>query len=278
VPSFQYQARTAQGKLITGSLDASSELAVDDTLRARGLFATRIRAQNDPASKIAALRSAHPRLTPRDLTLFTMHLASVLRSGLPLSTGLRNAAEEGTNQRLRVAALALLERIEGGKLISEAMADFPDAFPEYYVNLIKAGETVGHVDDVLFDLVGSLEWQQNLKADVRQAATYPILLICMLFAVALGIAIFVMPRLVTALSRSGMELPQSAIVVVAFGEFIRTYWVQVIFGIAALFAAVRLAVDTPRGRYVTMPSSSGCRSWAASSGRSRSAGSRTTFA
>ncbi len=250
MPNFLYQARTARGERIAGTLDAATELAVDDALRARGLYATRIRPQHAPSSQAGVVRSvANPRLTPRELTLFTMHLATVLRSGLPLSTGLRNAAEEGTTPRLREAALALLERIEAGKLISEAMAELPDAFPEYYVNLIKAGETVGHVDDVLFDLVGSLEWQQNLKSDVRQAATYPILLITMLFAVGIGIAIFVMPRLVTALSRTGMELPQSALLVVGFGQFVQTYWLQVILGTAAVFAAVRLAVDTPPGRY-----------------------------
>lgn len=252
MPLFIYQARTARGELVAGTLDAASEIAVDDALRARGLFATRIRSEKDKHVKVAKPRPvARPRLRPRELTLFTMHLATVLRSGLPLSAGLRNVGEEGTSKRMQAVAHVLLDRIEAGKMLSEAMADIPDGFPEYYVNLIKAGETVGHVDDVMFDLVTSLEWEQNLKSDIRQAATYPILLLTMLFALALGIAIFVMPRLVTALGRSGMTLPQSAIVVISFGDFVRNNWLQVILGIAAVIAAVRLAADTPRGRYWT---------------------------
>jgi type II secretory pathway component PulF len=254
---FLYQARTDRGELVTGSLDAESENAVDDALRARGLYVTKIRTEKPKAAKAAKSDtsdvrpkpSGPARLKPRDLTLFTMHLATVLRSGLPLSGGLRNAAEEAVNKRIQVVAQLLLEKIEEGKMLSEAMSALPDAFPEYYINLIRAGETVGHVDEVLFDLVNSLEWQQNLKAEIKQAAMYPIMLLVMLFAVAIGIAIFVMPRLVQSLSRTGLELPQSAIIVVAFGEFVRANWMVVIVAIASVITGIRLALDTPKGQW-----------------------------
>jgi type II secretory pathway component PulF len=256
---FLYQARTDRGELVTGSLDADSELAVDDALRARGLYVTKIRTEKPKGKKAAAVKTetgeAPPkptgpaRLKPRDLTLFTMHLATVLRSGLPLSGGLRNASEEAVNKRIQIVAQALLEKIEEGKMLSEAMAVLPDAFPEYYVNLIRAGETVGHVDEVLFDLVNSLEWQQNLKTEIRQAATYPIMLLVMLLAVGIGIAIFVMPRLVQSLSRTGLEMPQSALLVVGFGEFVKNNWMVVILGIASVITAARLALDTPKGQW-----------------------------
>jgi type II secretory pathway component PulF len=251
---FLYQARTDRGELVTGSLDAESEHAVDDALRARGLYVTKIRTEKLKATKAEKAQGApkatgKPRLKPRDLTLFTMHLATVLRSGLPLSGGLRNASEEAANTRIQVVAGVLLDKIEEGKMLSEAMATLPEAFPEYYVNLIRAGETVGHVDEVLFDLVNSLEWQQNLKSDIRQAATYPILLLTMLLAVGIGIAIFVMPQLVESLNRTGMQMPQSALFVVAFGEFVKTNWMVVILGIASVITAVRLAADTPRGKW-----------------------------
>ena len=251
---FLYQARTDRGELVTGSLDADSENAVDDALRARGLYVTKIRTEKVKAVRAekaaeAPRRVKSPTLKPRDLTLFTMHMATVLRSGLPLSGGLRNASEEAVNDRIKVVSQVLLEKIEEGKMLSEAMATLPDAFPEYFVNLIKAGETVGHVDEVLFDLVNSLEWQQNLKSDIKQAATYPIMMVAMLFAVGLGIAIFVMPRLVTALGRTGMALPQSALMVVAFGEFVQRNWLVMIFGIATVIYGIRTAADTPKGQW-----------------------------
>lgn len=260
MPLFVYQARTERGELVNGTLDAATELAVDDALREKGLFATRIRAEavkqakaarGDKTARAEAKPSiaARPRLKPRELTLFTMHVATVLRSGLPLSMGLKTSAQEAVSKRIQVVAEVLLTRIEAGQLLSEAMSDMPDAFPDYYVNLIRAGETVGHVDEVMLDLVNSLEWQQNLKAEIRQAATYPIILLTMLFAVAIGISIFVMPRLVQSLSRTGLQMPRSAQIVVAFGEFVRTNWLQVIFGVAGTITAVRLAFDTPRGRW-----------------------------
>ena len=259
---FTYRARTPRGDLITGRLEAVSEFAVDEALRARGLMATRIRPERRrvraqaketaaaPKAPTAGLLVSRPRLKPRDLTLFTMHLATVLRSGLSLSVGLRNSAEDASNKRVQVVAARLLEGVEAGKLLSEAMSDFPEAFPEYYVNLVKAGETVGHVDEVLMDLVTSLEWQMNLKSDIRQAATYPMLLLTLLFALLLGIAIFVMPRLVASLSRAGLTMPESARLVVGFGEFVRAYWLQIVTTLVSVGVAIRLALDTPRGYYV----------------------------
>jgi type II secretory pathway component PulF len=260
VAQFLYHARTTRGELVTGTLDAETESEVDDALRARGLFATRIREEKSKPTAAAkasrALLAVRPRLKPRDLTLFTMHLATVLRSGLSLSVGLRNVADEGTNKRMQVVAHLLLERIEGGALLSEGMASLPDAFPEYYVNLIRAGETVGHVDEVLFDLVASLEWQQNLKSDIRQASTYPLLLLTMLFGLTLSISIFVMPRLVAALSRTGMQMPRSALIVVGFGQFVLDNGLAVVLAGVMIVSAIRLGLDTPRGLwwkdYVTL--------------------------
>ena len=255
MPVFAYQARTPRGERITGRLESPSELAVDDALRQRGLVATLIRleapapraaAKGTPARRPAVVR---PRLKQRDLALFSMHLGTVLKSGLPLSMGLQNSAEEGTNPRIQAVARTLLERVEQGQMLSEAMAALPEAFPDYYVSLIKAGETVGHVDEVLFELVASIEWQMSLKSDIRQASMYPVLLLSMLGVLTLGIAIFVMPRLVTALTRTGMTLPQSAILVVAFGEFVTRYWLPLLCGTASAVFGAKLALDTPRGRF-----------------------------
>ena len=260
MPVYAYQARTARGERITGSLEAETEHAVDDTLRAKGLVATHITLKQVPAQKKAAASAATPaapkprrsgrvRLKPQDLALFSMHLATVLKSGLPLSLGLRNSIEEGLNARIQAAAEHVLRGVEEGKMMSEAMAELPHAFPEYYVNLIKAGETVGHVDEVLMELVTSIEWQIQIKSDIRQASTYPILLLSLLFALALGIAIFVMPRMVASLVKTGMKMPRSAMLVVGFGQFMTNHWLQLIMGGVAAVIAGRLALDTPRGRW-----------------------------
>jgi len=260
VAIYMYQARTARGDRITGSLDAETEHAVDDALRAKGLIATHIKAgmtaeKKKPAESTPAPAAAKRvpkgriRMKPRDLALFSMHLATVLKSGLPLSLGLRNSIEEGLNARIQAAAEHLLHGVEEGKMMSEAMAELPNAFPEYYVNLIKAGETVGHVDEVLMDLVTSIEWQIQIKSDIRQASTYPIILLSLLFAVGLGIAVFVMPRMVAALSKTGMKMPQSAMLVVGFGQFVTGYWAQILAGMLAVGIAAKLALDTPRGRW-----------------------------
>lgn len=244
--SFAYQARTTRGDRVTGNLDAATEAAVEETLRDRGLFPTIIR----PA-RIAAPAVAGPaKLNRRELALFTMHLATVMKSGLPLSLGLRHSIEEGSNKRIQTVSHAVLQRVEQGQLLSEAMTGLPQAFPQYYVNLVKAGETVGQVDQVLFDLLTSIEWQINLLGEIRQATIYPAILLTMMGVVTMGIATFVMPRFVGALSKTGMTLPTSARLVVGFGEFVTGHWLEVLFGVVWLVIGARVLAKTPRGAYM----------------------------
>jgi type II secretory pathway component PulF len=255
VAVYTYQARTARGERITGTIEAATERAVEEALRAKGLIATLIRpdkkANHKKADAEPAKKAANPtrlKLKQRDLALFSMHLATVLKSGLPLSLGLRNSFEEGASPRVQAVAEYLLAGVESGKLLSEAMSDLPDAFPEYYVSLIKAGETVGHVDEVLMDLVSSIEWQMQIKSDVRQASTYPMILLSLLFLLTLGIAIFVMPRMVSALQRTGLKMPPSALLVVGFGQFMVEHWLQMAVTMFAAGVGARLFLDTETGK------------------------------
>src|ERR1051326_6320985 len=102
---FGYQARTVRGERITGTLDAPTEAAVEEALRERGLFVTFIRAGAEAAPAAAPQpRSASVKLNRRELALFTMHLATVMRSGLPLSLGLRNSIEEGAHRKIQTVA------------------------------------------------------------------------------------------------------------------------------------------------------------------------------
>lgn len=243
---FAYQARTSRGERVTGNLDAATEAAVEETLRDRGLFPTIISSARIAAPRVAA----SPRLNRKELALFTMHLATVMKSGLSLSLGLRHSIEEGSNKRIEIVAHAILQRVEAGQMLSEAMAEFPNAFPQDYVNLVKAGETVGQVDQVLFDLLESLEWQINLVGEIRQATIYPIILLTMMGAVTLGIATFVMPRFVGALAKTGMTLPLSARLVVGFGEFVTGNWLQVLLVCVCLVLTARMLARTPRGSYM----------------------------
>ena len=227
-------------------MDAPTEAGVEAALRDRGLYPTSIRPDATPSTPRS---ESQVTLNRRDLALFTMHLATVMKSGLPLSLGLRNSIDEGSSRRIQTVAHALLERVEEGRMLSEAMAELPNAFPEYYVNLVKAGETVGQVDQVLFDLLASIEWQMNLTSEIRQATIYPAILLTMMAIVTIGIATFVMPRFVLALSKTGMTPTASARLVVGFGEFVTGHWLQLGLGIVWVVVGTRALADTSRGRY-----------------------------
>lgn len=246
MPTYAYRARNDLGHSVAGVLEAPTEEVADETLRARGLYVTAVTERVLSTEKKASPTLA---LTRRDLIVLTLHIATVQNSGIPIVEGLANFAREAPNRRLKAITLSLLEGISGGAALSDVMARYPNAFPGIYVHLVRAGETIGRVDAVLFDLVASLEWQHGLRAEIRQASIYPAMLLMTLTALAVGISAIVMPRFAAALTKAGVTLPTSTLLVVGFGEFVANYWLQLLLGMIATAVALRLLADVPRARY-----------------------------
>jgi type IV pilus assembly protein PilC len=246
MPVYRYQARDERGTRVSGVLEASSEGSVDEALRTRGLYVTAVEQQTGTAG---ARAMPELRISRANLILFTVHLATILSSGIPLTQGLAAFADEAPNRRLKAVARSLLESIQGGASLSEAMARLPGVFPEMYVSLVRAGETVGRVDAVLLDLVSALEWQQTLISQIRQAAIYPMMLLGALAVMMAIIVTVVMPRFIAALLKAGATIPRSTRIIMAVGEFITDYWLWVLSGCLAGVIAILLIGDTRRGRY-----------------------------
>lgn len=246
MPTYAYRARNDFGRPVAGVLEAPTERVADETLRARGLYVTAVTERMPPAAEKASPTLA---LKRRDLILLSLHIATVLTSGIPIVEGLLGFADEAPNRRLKAIALALLEGIRGGASLSEVMARYPRAFPELYVSLMRAGETVGRVDRVLFDLVASLEWQVKLVSEVRQASIYPIMLLSGVAAMIMLIVTVVMPRFMKALLKVNAPIPLPTRIVIGFGDFVNDNWMAILGALVTLVVGVRLYADTPHGRY-----------------------------
>lgn len=243
--TFTYQARNDLGRPVSGVLEADTEDAVDSTLRARGLYVTSVSERVAVEAQKAAPTLA---LSRRDLVLLTLHIATVLSSGIPIVEGLVGFADEAPNRRLKAITLSLLEGVRGGASLSEVMARYPRAFPDIYINLVRAGETIGRVDKVLFELVASLEWQARIVSEIRQAAVYPVMLLSGVSIMLTLIVTIVMPRFLKALQKVNAPIPAPTRVVMAFGEFLNEHWMTVIAGGVIVFIATRLYVGTREGR------------------------------
>lgn len=249
MPHYAYRAKDDGGNTLTGVMEAPTEDQVDLSLREKGFYVISVepRAQGGRAARRPTARSVG-RVSRRDLMLLTTHLGTLFSAGIPLAPGLREFAEEAPEKSVGLVAIALVESVEGGTMLSDAMAQFPRVFPELYVALVKAGEASGHMDQVFADLVASLEWQEGIVSQLRQASMYPLILMSALGGLVTILFTFVLPRFATILQKTGAPMPLPTKIVLAVGGFMEANWASVFLGVVTLVVLVRLWVRTQAGR------------------------------
>jgi type II secretory pathway component PulF len=188
------------------------------------------------------------RLARRDLIMFTVQLGTLLRAGIALNTGLADFARDARSPQLAAVARHVLASLEGGAMLSEAMGRAPQIFPDVYVAVIRAGETTGHLDHVLFDLVKSLEWQESIRRHVRQATIYPVMVLIAFGVLMSFLLLFVFPRFKVMFDRIRVPLPLPTRVLLEAGAFLQGYWATLVLALVAAVLAYQLALATPGGR------------------------------
>lgn len=248
MPHYAYKAKDAGGKTVTGLMEAPSEDQVDLTLRQKGLYVISVQARTEPTQRAKRPAASVGRVSRRDLILFTTHLGILFSAGVSLTDGLREFAQEPPNPRLGRVAASVLQSVEEGALLSEAMARLPGTFPEVYVAMVRAGETSGRLDQVLMDLVKSLEWQEEIARQIRQASIYPIILLSAFSGLVIFLVTFVFPRFSVVLSRIGAPLPLPTRILMGAGDFFRANWAMLLLGIFALVLGYRFLRSVPAGR------------------------------
>ncbi|MCI0484913.1 MAG: type II secretion system F family protein [candidate division NC10 bacterium] len=244
MPDFAYKACDEQGEKVKGVLAAQDEEHLADLLSAQGLY---------------LLRSAKPRrltqhpwfqrpVRRRDLVLLFVHLATALTGGISLLEALRTYADESGHERLRTVARGIANEILAGTSFSDAMAGYPAVFAPVFVSMVRAGETTGHLDKVLQDLVSFLEWQEALAGTVKQALTYPIVLLGALVGLITLLVGYVFPQLLPVFQKVRMELPLPTRLLIAVSTALRQYWFLGLLLIVGVVTAMILYIRTPLGR------------------------------
>jgi len=239
---FRYQAATATGEAMSGAVEATDEQALYVDLRSRGLFL------------LEARRDRHRRRLDRGVALsraerleVTHHLATVLAAGIGLLTALEDLIAHAV-PRQREMFTTVYERVRGGGDLSEALALFPRAFPETYVQVVAAGEATGSLGERFADLAADLEYQIELRRQVRKAVSYPLTLVVAVAALVVLIFTFVVPQFAPIFEQAGVTLPLPTRVVVAVSRFMSSYWPVIIGGVVALVGAILVARALPAGR------------------------------
>jgi type IV pilus assembly protein PilC len=205
--TFEYEALDATGKKSKGRLDASTEVAAAALLRQQGAMPLSIVETGSGLQKQVSLPGFTKRVTLKDLAIFTRQFATMTSSGLTLLRSLAILEEQTEKERLRKAIHTVRRDIESGMSLSGALARQDRIFPPLMVAMIKAGETGGFLDSALDRIATTFEKDSNLRATIKSALTYPVIVVCFSIVMITGVLIFIVPIFERMFRQLGGNLP-----------------------------------------------------------------------
>lgn len=233
MPIFQYVARSADGRQVTGTAEAVDQTTVVRMLREKGLTATSIKAGASKTARGSKKKGKGGRVRLDDLVILSQQMAVMIRSGLPLIEVL-NILGEQTERRLLANVMQQIERdVEGGASLTEAIQKHPNVFNTFYLSMIRAGEASGMLDSILDQVATYMERVAALQRKIRSALMYPVTVTI----VAIGITFFLMVRVVPVFQEifESFEgtLPWPTLITITISEFLQGYWwLMLLLGIA----------------------------------------------
>jgi type IV pilus assembly protein PilC len=228
---YAYKAMNSNGRTVTGRLEAINPIDLEMRLKRMELDFI-----NGDAVKQGGLMN-RAKITRQELINFCFHLEQLARAGVPLIESLADLRDTVDNPRFREIMAGMVESIEGGKTLSQALAEHPQTFDEVMVSLIRAGEETGALPQVLNNLLESLKWQDELAAHTKKLIMYPAFLGTVVVAITMFMMIYLVPKMAGFIRNMGQELPTQTKILIATSEFFVNYW-YVVIGLPLVLAAV----------------------------------------
>ena len=243
--TYSYTASDSVGKILHGVIPAENDLDLANKVSGLGHYLIRAKVVANPVKVNYRLR----RIKPKGVLTFTIHLHALLDSGAHLSSALGDLARDSETEDTRKLIEDIRLRVEGGTSLRESLSYHPKSFPKIYTAVVGAGESTGKLLSALKDLIGLLEWQMELKAKVKEAATYPIILFCAMLAVVSLLVIKVIPVFEPIFKEAGAALPLPTQIVLGVSHFLRNFWYIILGFFILLVAGYRTYNSTSRGKY-----------------------------
>jgi general secretion pathway protein F len=239
---FEYVALDEKGRQRKGFIDAPGVAAARQKLREENVYPVEINQAED--KKETALSeilkfNIWQRVSSGDVSIFTRQLSTLLGAGMPLVPSLSILMKQTNNPLLRKSLAQIREQVNEGKSLTESMSGFPQIFPPFYLNMIRAGEASGAINLVLERLADFSENQQALRNKIRSALAYPIIMFFIGSAVILLLMTFVVPKITGIFTDMHQTLPLITLILITVSNFLKSFWWLILIIFAALIVALR---------------------------------------
>jgi type IV pilus assembly protein PilC len=243
MPTFNYSARAISGEIQTGEINLPSRDEVVSYLRKQRLIPVSVKSK--PKDLNITFGSG---VKTREIVIFTRQFATMINAGLPLVQSLTILAEQTENQRFSAIITIVLNDIQAGQTLADALRRHPKIFTELYVNMVAAGEAGGILDIILNRLAVFLEKNDALVRKIKGAMTYPLVMLMVVMGATTILLWKVVPVFATIFTDAGMALPTPTRIVLAASMFLQNYILFLFAGMIALVFAIRAYYKTSGGQ------------------------------
>ena len=215
---YAYKAIDATGRNVFGRTDAANLLDLEQRMRRMGLDLI----VGAPARKARAIARAS--VCRQDLIHFCFHLEQLIGAGIQILEALTDLRDSAENQRFRAVIAGLVEGIEGGQSLSQALAEVPDVFDKVFVGLVRVGEQTGKLPEVLKSLTEQMKWEDELAAQTRRVLLYPLFVGVIVALVTVFLMIYLVPQMTGFIRNVGQEIPLQTRILIQVSALFVDYW------------------------------------------------------
>lgn len=251
---FRYVAIDAQGKSLKGSLDSNDRNAAIVAIKKQNLTPISLKVDTSKKTSFGFLNfMGANRIKSDDLVMFTRQLSAMVSAGVPLLRALNSQRDHTDSKSLKSILAGVIADVEGGAQLADALAKYPNAFSDVYVNMVRAGEAAGILDEILKRLAMQQEKNASMRKKIKSAMTYPMVLMVITIGAFFGLMIFVIPQIGKILKDLGgpdAQLPLLTQAMLAISDFLIHYGIFLLpFAIAGIVLFMRW-LKTPVGKKI----------------------------
>lgn len=250
MPNFSYSATSSEGHPLSGTLSAPNRAAALETLKSQG--AKPIVVKEVKGKSGTKMKFGGKKVKLHDLVVFTRELSTMISAGVPLPRGLATLADQAENKYFKEVISNVNHEVEAGTSLADSLGKYPNVFNEVYVNMVKAGEAGGILDDILKRLATQVEKESTMRKKIRSAMAYPVVIMTITVLAFFGVMIFVLPKIgkiITDLGGADAKLPFYSQIMLDMSGFMQKNAVFIIVISVVGAVAFRRYIKTENGKY-----------------------------
>lgn len=246
--TFSYKAVNPAGKDVKGSVEAESKEEATRKIKEQGLVPVSIGKQGALDKDVNIPMFKGKKIPARDMSVFCRQFASILKAGVSVINALEMLAEQTENKKLKEAIVQTQSNVEKGESLSDSMK-LNDAFPSILIDMVRAGEASGSLENSLTRMAIQFEKDAKLKGIVKKAMMYPIVLLCVMIGVIIVMLTFVIPSFMTMFEDLDSELPVTTKAILAMSNSLKNYWYIYIIVVVGIVVGIQMYKRTDNGKH-----------------------------